>query len=135
MRVAYLTTDEVNEQVAYALAGASGATVLLYPLGPRDAVPADNFDAVVFDWDGLPGPCRREVLGRLLSSEGPRAVAIHGYSLGERQTRALRRRGVGVYRRLDPALLGGLGEAFRPRSAGRTEEASLAKGNRVRALV
>jgi hypothetical protein len=50
--IAYLTTDEVNLDLADRLATECGA--ILYPLSFRDGPPNGAFEAVLCDWDSLP---------------------------------------------------------------------------------
>jgi hypothetical protein len=102
MRVAYLTTDEVNEQLAQQMAVACGVT--LCPLAPKDAPPDGECDAVLYDWDYLPIEWQREVMAELLSSPLPHPVALHGYNLEDGQVEVLRRNAVVVYRRLQPRV-------------------------------
>jgi hypothetical protein len=98
MRIAYLTTDEVNLHLAEGMAAACGLT--LCPLAPKNPRPDGEFDAVLYDWDYWPAQERREVLDELLAGRRPHAVAVHGYNLEDGQAQALRRHTVGVYRRL-----------------------------------
>jgi hypothetical protein len=120
MRIAYLTTDEVNLHLAEGMAAACGLT--LYPLWPRESPPDGGFDAVLYDWDCLPQPERQKLLAELLAGPRPRAVALHGYNLEDGQAEALRRHSVAVYRRSTergrwggrcPALLGPVATASR----------------------
>jgi hypothetical protein len=99
MRIAYLTTDEVNRTLAVAYGKRYCLTVV--PLEPRDGAPDDSFDGVLYDWDYLPPE-----LIRYGPSAGPlpRHVAVHGYNLTHRVKAALRRHGVAVFRRLDAAI-------------------------------
>jgi hypothetical protein len=70
MRVAYLTTDEVNEAEARQLA--EDHDITLCPLAPRDGPPGNEYDAVLYDWDFWPADRRREAMAELL-----------GYNLNE----------------------------------------------------
>ena len=99
MRIAYLTTDEVNRSLAVAYSKWYGVTVV--PLEPRDGAPDDSFDAVLYDWDYLPPD-----LIRYGPSAGPlpRQVAVHGYNLAATFKAALRQHGVAVFRRLNAAV-------------------------------
>src|SRR5262249_18156562 len=56
--IAYLTTDEVNLDLADRLATECGAT--LYPLSFQDGPPSGAFDAVLYDWDYLSPPWRQQ---------------------------------------------------------------------------
>ena len=118
MRVAYLTTDEVNEQLAQQMAVACGVT--LCPLAPKDAPPDGECDAVLYDWDYLPIEWQREVMAELLSSPLPHPVALHGYNLEDGQAEALRRHTVAVYRRLQPRVFRFLRRAARTAQAARS---------------
>ena len=102
MRVAYLTTDEVNEQLALQMAQECGVT--LCPLAPKDAPPDGEYDALLYDWDYLPVEEQREVMAELLSGPSPHAVAMHSYHLEDGQVEALRRNAVAVFRRLQPSV-------------------------------
>ncbi|HEV3262018.1 MAG TPA: hypothetical protein VG013_34525 [Gemmataceae bacterium] len=102
MRIAYLTTDEVNMDLAGNLAAACDITVDLW--SPRDAEPDGQFDALLYDLDYLPTAHRRAVLVRLLSGPVSHPVVVHSYSLEPDQEAALRARGVAVYRRLGRKL-------------------------------
>jgi hypothetical protein len=102
MRIAYLTTDEVNEQLALQMAVECGVT--LCPLAPKDAPTDGEYDAVLYDWDYLPIERQREVMTELLSGPVGFAVALHGYNLEDGQVQALRRNTVAVYRLLQPRV-------------------------------
>jgi hypothetical protein len=52
MRIAYLSTDEVNVHLAEAMAAGCGLT--LCPLAPKDPPPDEEFDALLYDWDSWP---------------------------------------------------------------------------------
>jgi hypothetical protein len=107
MRIAYLTTDAVNEDRALEMAQRHGIT--LCPLAPGDGPPDGSFDAVLCDWDYW--PAREEVLEELLAGPAARPVALHSYNVGPDQAAALRRRGVAVHRHLRAAVLGSLRQA------------------------
>jgi hypothetical protein len=102
MRVAYLTTDEVNERLAQEFA--IGCGVALCPLAPKEEPPDGEYDAVLYDLDSLPVERQREVMAALLAGPLPRAVAVHGYNMEDDQVEALRRRTVAVYRILQPRV-------------------------------
>jgi hypothetical protein len=114
--VAYLTTDEVNEDLALRMAAECGIT--LRPLALQGAPPDGEFDAVVYDWDYLPADHRKAILSNLLSGFTPYRVVLHGYHLEDDQVEALRANGVLVHRRLDLEVFEGLrGAPVRVRSA------------------
>jgi hypothetical protein len=96
--IAYLTTDEVNEDLALRMADKCAAT--LYPCGLRGAAPNGEFDVVLFDWDHLPECQREKILTELLKSPRSCALALHSYNLEDDQREALRRKGVAIFRRL-----------------------------------
>jgi hypothetical protein len=102
MRIAYITSDEVNRDVALRLAKACGATLYSPALG--DAPPDGQFNAILYDWDYLPPQRKHDLLEVLLAGPSPCPVALHSYSLDEVHGKALRRNGVAIYRRLDLEL-------------------------------
>jgi hypothetical protein len=102
MRIAYLTTDEVNEQLAVDLADEYGAS--LHVLSPRDPAPDGEFDGVLYDLDHLPPSQRQKLLSALLAGSPLDRVAVHSYSLEECQIDTLRAHGVDVHRRLEGAV-------------------------------
>jgi hypothetical protein len=117
MRLAYLTTDEVNQALAQEMAPRCG--VSLCPLAPKDGPPDRGYDAVLCDWDSWPAERREELLAGLGGlRSGP--VAVHSYSLDAAQADALRSRGVAVHRRLEKEvfqLLCGAAMSVRPNGA------------------
>ena len=115
MRVAYLTIDEVNQDVAAELAAHCHVTVELVSF--RDLPLQRPFEAVVYDLDSFPEAERGEVLAKLLNNLALYPVAVHSYSLAEGQAQRLRRNGVAVHRRLSEAVF--LGLKPRPAEAGR----------------
>jgi hypothetical protein len=102
--IAFLSTDEVNQSMMEELTGACGARMV--PRQPRDPSPDGQFDAVLYDLDHLPAAERQQGLAELLAGRGPRGrVAVHSFNLEAGQVKALRRRGVGVFRRLDAEVI------------------------------
>jgi hypothetical protein len=99
VRIAYLTTDVVNQDWATRLADCAGTT--LENLWPKEAAPDGRFEAVLYDWDSLPPDHQQEILAVLLSCPPPRPVALHSYNLGEPEAKAIRQRGVAIFRRLE----------------------------------
>src|SRR4029077_15485863 len=97
MRIAYLTTDEVNENLALEMSERQGVTFC--PHIPKNPPPDDTFDAVLFDWDHWPSEHRAKFLAGLRDSLPARPVAVHGYGLEDGLRAALRARGVIVGRR------------------------------------
>jgi hypothetical protein len=130
MRIAYLSTDEVNVHLAEAMASACGLT--LCPLAPKDLPPNEEFDAVLYDWDSWPVDRRQEVLAQPPSVRPACAVAAHGYNLEDGQAEALRRNAVVVYRRLRPRVFRFLLRAIRAvrasQALGRSSPAKQAAG-------
>ena len=106
MLIAYVTTDEVNEQLALQMAEENGET--LCPLSPCDAPPDEDFDAVVYDWDYLPVQLQQGILAGLLAGEAPCPAVLHGYNVDHGCVSALRRQNVAVYRTLRPEVFRGL---------------------------
>jgi hypothetical protein len=100
MRIAYLTTDEVNKDLPLRLAAQWAVTVC--PLEPRDPPPDGEFDAVLYDWDHWPEDRRPKA--RTHAPAGPitHLVAVHSCGLEPHQARALRRSVVLVFDRLEP---------------------------------
>jgi hypothetical protein len=110
MRIAYLTMDEVNLNLAEEMAAACGLT--LCPLSPKDSAPDEEFDAVLYDWDSWPADRKQDVLAQLPAGRRACAVAAHGYNLGDCQAKALRRNAVAVFRRLQPRVFRSLRRAI-----------------------
>jgi hypothetical protein len=100
MRIAYLTTDEVNKELALRLAAERQVTLCC--LEPRDPPPDGEFDAVLCDWDHWPADQRPKGLDDVPARPVGHALALHGYGLEQDQARALRRRGVLLFKRLEP---------------------------------
>ena len=105
MRIAYLTTDLVNENLATQMSARRGAAV--DPFSPADVPPNGDYDAVICDWDFLPRPQRKQIVCQLIRNHRNHVV-VHSYNLNAKQVRALRRRRVAVYRRLKPSIFVGL---------------------------
>src|SRR5262249_3031281 len=116
MRIAYLTTDEVNQQLASRLA--AGQQAQLEVIWPRDEPPDGRFDAVIYDLDCLPPPLRRQLLTDLAGGGAPWPAAVHSYALDGEQIKALLGRGVIVRRRLRATLFRRLSAAVRTKLNG-----------------
>ncbi len=127
MKIAYLTTDEVNEDLALQMADECGVT--LYPLTFTDGPTEGRFDAVLYDWDSLPQQRREEILLEALTGSSSYPVAVHGYGLEEEEVKTLHQDGVAVFHRLEP-------EVFRVlrRLAGRKERVPHGRRQRRREL-
>jgi hypothetical protein len=113
MRVAYLTTDEVNEHLAVTMAAA--CDIQLVPRAPRETPPDGEFDAVLYDWDYLPPEQRQELRERLHAGHGPGRVIVHGYNLSKKEVAAWRQQGIAVFRRLESKVFRALLRAARVR--------------------
>jgi hypothetical protein len=96
--LAYLTTDEVNEDIAVRLAVKYNA--ILVPLFPRDTPPDTEYDAVLYDFDFLPEESRQKIVNDLLSAPAKRPVALHSFNVDDRLRQDLQAKGVRVFRRL-----------------------------------
>ena len=99
MRIAYFTTDEVNQDLAVRMAENCG--IALHAVSPNDAPPDGRFDAVLYDWDYWPVHWRREILQELLRTPVCGIVALHAYHLEDEQVQALQLNGVATFRRLE----------------------------------
>jgi hypothetical protein len=108
MRLAYLTLDEVNLELARRLA--ARACLRLDELTFRDGDRTGPRDGVLYDLDTLPEDYRGRLLAALAAGGRDGPVGVHGYALAPRQARALRRRGVVVARRLSRVLFARLRE-------------------------
>ena len=114
MRIAYLTTDEVNQELA--LRWAAGQEAQLEVIWPRDEPPDGRFDAVIYDLDCLPPPLRQQLLTDLAGGGALWPAAVHSYALEGEQIKALLGRGVIVRRRLKATLFRRLSAAVRTKS-------------------
>ncbi len=79
MKIAYMTTDEVNLDLASRTAGDYDATVCM--LVPDALVPDGAFDAVLYNLDEMPGDQRSALLERLQQAAPLRPTAVHGYHI------------------------------------------------------
>jgi hypothetical protein len=103
MRIAHITTDEVNQAIALHVAERLGATVTV--LGLDDRAKFVLFDAVLYDLDRIAPDHRRRILDELRSETTALPVAVYGYCLSEEQAGRLRFQGVAVAQRLHAALV------------------------------
>ncbi len=134
MLIAYLTTDEVNQDLAARLAEACGMS--LYLLTFQETPLEAPFDAVLYDWDYLPAPHIQRIQADVLAAPLPCPVAAHGYNLDERQASALRHHGVSVHRRLNHELLLHLGHgACRAKAAAEVQSAEPCQEQGTRLVV
>jgi len=111
MRIAHITTDEVNQALAVQAARPFGAIVT--PLGPEEMSTDVRFDAVLFDLDRVPPERRQTLVDEIRSETTALPMAVYGYCLSEEQAGKLRFRGVAVAQRLHAALIRTLANAVR----------------------
>src|SRR5690349_17176367 len=103
MRIAYLTTDDVNHDLARRTADGCGVTLEILALdGP---IPKGVYDAVLVDWDYLTADDRQPILAALLTGGWPCPTAVHGYHLEDDVRDTLSQNGVALHRRLEPKWL------------------------------
>src|SRR5262245_51930859 len=103
MRIAYVSTDEVNQALVAQTAAECGAVVCT--LVPKDPPPDGLFDAVLYNLDDVPRDQRSVLIDELRRARPDRPTAVHGYDINEEQARALNRDGVAAARRLHPGLI------------------------------
>lgn len=103
MRIAYLTADGANHDLARRAADGCGATLEVLAL--NGLIPKGGYDAVLVDWDYLPADYRQPILAALLASRWPCPVAVHGYHLEDHTRAALGHSGVAIHRRVEPKWL------------------------------
>jgi hypothetical protein len=115
MRIAYITSDEVNRASAAQMAGKCGAFICA--LAPKESPSDDQFHAVLYDLDVLPRQQRAELVAQIVSSPCTRPRAVHGYDITDEQTTILRRHGVAVSQRLRAGLMRCLCKAAQPSCA------------------
>ena len=103
MRIAYVNTDEVNQD----LGGTDRLGVLRRCLhtGSGRSTPDGLFDAVLYNLDDVPRDQQPAFLEELCLGTTDCPTAVHGYGIADEQAQALRRHGVAVAQRLHPALL------------------------------
>jgi len=111
MRIAHITTDEVNQALAVQAAGPLGAIVT--PLGPEAISTHVLFDAVLYDLDRVPPDRRQALVDEIRSETTALPMAVYGYCLSEEQAGKLRFHGVAVAQRLHSALIRTLANAVR----------------------
>jgi hypothetical protein len=106
MRIAYMTTDEVNLLVAVEIARRLGVSVSMVGIGRP--VSTARFDAVLHDLDVVPRDQRSAFLERIGLGLPDRPTAVHGYGFTDEQVDALREQGIAVAQRLRTGLIRGL---------------------------
>jgi hypothetical protein len=103
MRLAYVSTDEVDQALAAQMAAECGAEVCTRL--PQDPPPDGLFDAVLYNLDDLPRDRRSALLDELRRHQPDRPTAVHGFDITVEQARALDRDGVVAARRLHLGLI------------------------------
>ncbi|HLN29784.1 MAG TPA: hypothetical protein VK395_18705 [Gemmataceae bacterium] len=103
MFVAYISLDEVNQDLATRTAEKYGVTLATF--ASRAEMASWPCDAVVYDLDCLPADDRRHILDELTGDPVKRVAAVHSYNLQPIQKRGLRRNSVIVRRRLHAGWL------------------------------
>ena len=98
MSIAYMSLDEVNQDLALEIADRCGENLATLA-SPAEAPPA-YCDAIIYDLDHLCATDRQQVLDQLTYRPAKHLAAVHSYHLPPRQVRSLRRNGVIVERRL-----------------------------------
>jgi hypothetical protein len=112
MRIAYLTNDEVNQNLAAVMSAECGADICARL--PQDPMPDGQFDAALYDLDDVQKHRRDEFVALILSSPSLCPRAVHGYDITDEQAKALRRHGVIVGQRLRSGLIRSLCTAEQP---------------------
>ena len=103
MRIAYLTVDEVNSDLAQQWATEFQCEIV--PLSLCDPLPNGDYDATIYDLDYLTTSLIQRVLKNLLTGSLPSPVVVHSYNLRPRQANDLQARGVFVRHRLERGIL------------------------------
>src|SRR5438309_823613 len=86
MFIAYLSTDEVNRDLAETLAAAGGDALCL--LEPRDLPRSEDGAALVYDLDSLPPGLCASLVADLRAVPPARPVAVHSYALEDEDVKA-----------------------------------------------
>jgi hypothetical protein len=118
MRFAYLTRDEVNQDLALTLAAEHGLNldVHVYP----DALNGREYDAVLCDLDSFTSEERGANLASLAAGPLNKPFGLHSYNLDAWQLRLLRRNGVLTAKVLRAELIDLLLAAIRRRNQTQT---------------
>ncbi len=103
MNLAYVTLDEVHQDLAYRLAVRNRVNLRVF--WPTETFSPRRFAAVLYDLDYLPAPDRDRILARLRGGPLKVVCGVHSYNVSAKQRRALQRNGVIVRRRLSAGLL------------------------------
>jgi len=94
MRIAYVSTDEVDLALAAQMAAECGAEVST--LLPQDPPPDGLFDAVLYNLDDMPKDQRAALLDELRRRLPERPTAVHRYDITVEQAGALNRDGEAI---------------------------------------
>jgi hypothetical protein len=111
MRIAHITTDEVNQDIAVQVAKRLDASVTM--LGCDDTATLVLFDSLLYDLDRIAPDRRDALLDEIRSETTTLPVAVYGYCLSEEQAGKLRFHGVAVGQQLHRALIRTLVNAVR----------------------
>jgi hypothetical protein len=111
MRIAHLTTDELNQALAVRFGRSLGVELIC--LDPEELPANARYDAVLCDLDRVPPNRRQALLDEIHSESTASPMAIYGYCLSEDQARKLRFHGVAVAQSLNAALVRTLVKAVR----------------------
>ena len=103
MRITYVSTDEVNQD----LADADRREVRrgICKRLPKDRKPDDLCDAILYNLDDVPRAERSALIERFRRGKPDRPTAVHGYDITDEQARTLGRNGVATAQRLHSDLL------------------------------
>jgi hypothetical protein len=113
MRIAYLTTDRLNRELAVRAAESCGADLdLTLPVTDRSPGPSA---ATLYDLDHLEAEHRQSVLDDLISGPSPSPAAVHSSDLQDEVVAALRARGVVVSHGVGPEVFQQLCRLAAPR--------------------
>ena len=111
MRITYVSTDEVNQDLAARIAAKFGVRVCKRL--PEDPLPDDLCDAVLYNLDDVPRAERSALIVGFRRGKPGHPTAVHGYNITDEEARTLNRYGVASARRLHADLLGTLFTAVR----------------------
>jgi hypothetical protein len=103
MRIAYVSTDEVSQDLATRIAAKFGVGVCKRL--PKDPTTNDQCDAVLYNLDDVPRTERSALIEGFRRGKLDRPTAVHGYDITDEQARTLSRNGVANARRLHSELL------------------------------
>ncbi len=114
MFIAYVSPDEVHQDLAAQLAEERGVTLVSFAaLAEMPLVP---YPAVIYDVDYLTPEDRQRVFDELTGTPPTHVAGVHSYNLNAGRQKALRRNGVAVHRRLAAAWFGRLVREARKRA-------------------